>query len=139
MADTLTAPMHVEVITPDGAIYTKDGVKIVVAHATDGEFAVMKNHLPLAAALEVSPVRVSSADGDEKIAVFGGFLEMKDNHVNIIAPLAELASNIDVARAEAARKRAEDRLANKTADIDVQRAKSALLRALVRLQVAGKI
>ncbi len=139
MADTLTTPLHVEVITPDGAIYTKDGAKIVAARATDGEFAVMKNHLPLAAALEVSPVRIGFADGEEKIAVFGGFLEIKDNHVNIVAPLAELASDIDVARAEAARKRAEDRLASKSADVDVARARLALIRALTRLQVAGKI
>lgn len=64
---------------------------------------------------------------------------MKDNCVNIIAPLAELASTIDVARAEAARKRAEERLASKNADIDVERAKLALQRALTRLHVAGKL
>lgn len=64
---------------------------------------------------------------------------MKDNCVNIIAPLAELASTIDVARAEAARKRAEDRLASKNVDIDVERAKLALQRALTRLHVAGKL
>lgn len=139
MADTLTSPLHVEVITPDGPIYTADGAKMVVARATDGEFAVMKNHLPLAAALKIDPVRVKTDAGEEKIAVFGGFLEIKDNHVNIIAPLAELAETIDIARAEAARKRAEDRLASKDADIDMDRARLALHRAIVRLQVAGRI
>lgn len=64
---------------------------------------------------------------------------MADNCVNIIAPLAELASSIDVARAEAARKRAEERLAKRTADIDVERAVRALQRALTRLHVAGRI
>lgn len=58
MADTLTNPMHVEVISPDGAIYKDDGVDMVVARAEDGEFAVMKRHLPLAAALEMCVVRV---------------------------------------------------------------------------------
>ena len=53
MADTLTNPMHVEVISPDGPIYRETGVEMVVARAADGEFAVMKNHLPLAAALEM--------------------------------------------------------------------------------------
>ncbi len=139
MADTLGTPLHVEIITPDGPIYTKDGAVMVVARATDGEFAVMKNHLPLAAALEISPVRIKTADGEEKVAVFGGFLEMEKNCVNIVAPLAELASTIDVARAEAARKRAEDRLSSKSADIDVHRAELALKRALTRLYVAGKI
>lgn len=139
MADTLTSPLHVEVITPDGPIYTKDGADMVIARATDGEFAVMKNHVPVAAALKVDPVRIQSKDGEDKIAVFGGFLEIKDNCVNIVAPLAELADTIDIARAEAAKKRAEDRLASKDASIDMDRAKFALHRALVRLQVAGKI
>ena len=138
MADTLI-PLHVEVITPDGAIYTEDGVKMVVGRATDGEFAIMKNHLPLAAALEIAPVRIVGESGEKKIAVFGGFLEVKDNCVNIIAPLAELAETIDVARAQAAKQRAEQRLANKTADLDVERAQSALRRAIVRLKIAGKI
>lgn len=138
MADTLTTPLHVEIITPDGPIYAADGAKMVVARATDGEFAVMKNHLPLAAALEIAPIRVVSEKSEEKIAVFGGFLEIADNCVNVIAPLAEKAESIDVARAEAAKKRAEDRLAAKAADLDVERAQAALRRALVRLQVAGK-
>lgn len=58
MADTLTNPMHVEVISPDGAIYQDDGVDMVVARAEDGEFAVMKRHLPLAAALSMCVVRI---------------------------------------------------------------------------------
>lgn len=139
MADTLTSPMHVEIITPDGPIFTADGVSLVVAHATDGEFGILKNHLPLAASLVVDPVRIKLPNDEIKVAVFGGFLEMQDNVVNIVAPLAELAETIDVARAQAAKKRAEERLANRTADIDVDRAKLALHRALVRLQVAGKL
>ena len=51
MADTLTSPMHVEIISPDGPIYVADGVTMVVARASDGEFAIMKNHLPLALSL----------------------------------------------------------------------------------------
>lgn len=138
MADTLTSPLHVELITPDGPIYTADGVSMVVARATDGEFAVMKNHLPMAAALEASPIRVKEPSGEKKIAVFGGFLEIKDNVVNIVAPLAELAETIDIARAQAAKKRAEERLAAKQEGLDVERAQYALKRALVRLQVAEK-
>ncbi len=139
MANTLVSSMHVEIITPDGPIYTKDGVTMVVGRALDGEFAVMKNHLPLAAALQVSPVRIKTDAGEEKVAVFGGFLENSNNRVNIVAPLAELASDIDVARAEAARRRAEERLDKREADLDVERAVRALHRALTRLYVAGKL
>lgn len=132
MADTLT-PMHVEIISPDGAIYKKDGVYMVIARALDGDFAVMKNHVPIAAALQVCTLRIQFGDEEERMAVFGGFLDMKDNKVHILAPLAELADDIDVARARAAKKRAEERLAAKKADLDVERAKAALKRALVRL------
>lgn len=132
MADTLT-PMHVEIISPDGAIYKKDGVDMVIARALDGDFAVMKNHVPIAAALQVCTLRIQFGDEEERMAVFGGFLDMNDNKVHILAPLAELADDIDVARAQAAKKRAEERLAAKKADLDVERAKAALKRALVRL------
>ena len=137
MADTLTNPMHVEVISPDGPIYQETGVEMVVARAADGEFAVMKNHLPLAAALEMCPVRIIKGGKEQKVAVFGGFLEIKDNQVNIVAPLAELADTIDIARA--AKKRAEDRLASKSKEIDVDRAKLALQRALTRLKTTGTL
>jgi F-type H+-transporting ATPase subunit epsilon len=139
MADTLTNSMHVEVISPDGAIYKDDGVKMVIARAEDGEFAIMSRHLPLAAALEMCVVRIQKEDSEERVAVFGGFLETKDNKVNIIAPLAELAENIDVARAQAAKKRAEERLARRTADIDIDRAELALKRALIRLSATKSL
>lgn len=99
MADTLTHSMHVEVISPDGPIFSEDNVDMVVARAEDGEFAVLKNHLPLAAALEMCVVRIKKAAEEQKVAVFGGFLENSKNNVNIVAPLAELAETIDVARA----------------------------------------
>lgn len=139
MANTLTNPMHVEVISPDGPIYTEDGVEMVVARALDGEFAVQKMHLPLAAALDMCVVRVIKNGKEERIAVFGGFLENKDNCVNIVAPIAELAENIDVARAQAAKARAEERLSSKQDGIDADRAHLALSRALVRLHATKTI
>ena len=133
MADTLT-PMHVEIISPDGAIYKKDGVDMVIARALDGDFAVMKNHVPIAAALQVCTLRIQFGDEEERMAVFGGFLDMKDNKVHILAPLAELADDIDVARAQAAKKKSRGKIGcQKKADLDVERAKAALKRALVRL------
>ena len=121
MADTLTNPMHVEVISPDGPIYSDDGVTLVAARAEDGEFAIMKNHLPLAAALDMCVVRVEKPGKEQRIAVFGGFLETKDSKVNIIAPLAELAETIH------------------SKEIDMERAKLALMRALTRLHATKSI
>lgn len=139
MADTLKNPMHVEVISPDGPIFTEDGVTLVGAQATDGGFAVMKGHLPMAASLDMSVVRVVKGSEEKRVAVFGGFLEIKDDVVNIVAPVAERAETIDVARAEAARKRAEERLASRKDGIDYDRARLALMRALIRLKTAGKL
>lgn len=82
---------------------------------------------------------LKKAAEEQKVAVFGGFLENSKNNVNIVAPLAELAENIDVARAQAAKKRAEDRLASHSADIDMDRARLALMRALTRLKATGTI
>lgn len=139
MADTLTSPMHVEVMSPDGAVFTADSVDMVVAHAADGEFAVMKGHLPLVAALTVAPVRIKSGSKETTIAVFKGFLEINKDIVNIVAPQVELAEDIDVARAQAAKERAEKRLAARTADLDVDRAQLALARALLRLKVTHSL
>ncbi len=139
MADTLTNPMHVEVISPDGPIYQNDGVDMVVARAEDGEFAVQKGHLPLAAALTMCVVRIKKGADEDRVAVFGGFLENKGNQVNVVAPLAELAGDIDVARAQAAKKRAEDRIQSHNSDIDMDRAKLALQRAITRLRATKSI
>lgn len=139
MADTLTNPMHVEVISPDGPIFQQDGVDMVVARAEDGEFAVQKGHLPLAAALTMCVVRIKKGAEEERVAVFGGFLENKGNQVNVVAPLAELAETIDVARAQASKKRAEDRIQSKNSEVDMDRAKLALMRALTRLKATKSI
>lgn len=139
MADTLINPMHLEVISPDGPIYQADGVTLVAARAEDGEFAIMKGHLPLVAALEMCAIRIHVDGKVQKVAVFGGFLEVKDDRVNIVVPLAELAETIDVARAQAARKRAEARLSSHSKDVDVERARLALLRALTRLRATDTI
>ena len=112
---------------------------MVVARAIDGEFAVMKGHLPLVAALTIAPVRVKKDGKEKQVAVFNGFLEINDDHVNIVAPQVELAEDIDVARAQAAKKRAEERLASKSADIDTDRAQLALNRALLRLRVTKSL
>jgi len=137
MADTQN-PIVVEILSPDGVTFSDDSIDMVAARAADGEFAIMKNHLPLAAALETCVVRVKKGGKERKIAVFGGFLEVENNKVNIISPQAELAESIDIARAQAAEKRARDRLSSHSKDIDMERAERALQRAMIRLQATRK-
>lgn len=135
---TNPSSLHVDVITPDAKVYSQDDVDMVVARALDGEFGIMKNHTPLVAALEIAPLRVKKGDDETVIAVFGGFLEVKDNVVTVVARAAEEANFIDVERAMRARDRAMARLENPSPDIDRVRAELALQRALLRLRTADK-
>ena len=134
MSTNLTS-LQVNIVTPDGASYHQDDVSMVVGRALDGEFGIMKDHEPLVAALQVAPVRIKTADKEDLVAVFGGFLEVKDNVVTIISQNAETADYIDVERALRARERALARIDKPTPDIDLLRAEHALQRAIIRLQV----
>ncbi|MCI5837554.1 MAG: F0F1 ATP synthase subunit epsilon [Veillonellaceae bacterium] len=136
MSTNLSA-MRVEIITPDGTVFSDDNVDMVVARALDGEFGIMRNHAPLVAALKIWPVRIKKGDEEISIAVFGGFLEVRDNEVHIISGQAETPESIDVERAQQARERALARLESDDAEIDRVRAELALQRALMRLRVAG--
>jgi F-type H+-transporting ATPase subunit epsilon len=101
---------------------------------------VLPNHIPLVTPLKIAPVLVKKHDGqDDKIAVSGGMMEVRKEKVTILAETAELAEDIDVSRAMAAKERAERRLAEKGKDdIDFKRAQLALQRAVTRLDVANK-
>ena len=134
---TNDAGMRVNIITPDGTIFSEDGVDLVVARALDGEFGIMRDHAPLVAALKVWPIRIKKDGKETVIAVFGGFMEVKDNVVTITSRVAETADYIDIERAIKARDRALSRLESKDKNIDYERAEFALQRALIRLQVAG--
>lgn len=128
-----------EIITPDETVFAGD-INFLVARATDGEIGILPGHAPMVAALSTWPLRIETPEGVKLLAVFGGFLEVDDNNkITIITPNCELAESIDVARAERARQRAEERIQQKSADVDMARAEIALKRALTRLKVVGKI
>jgi F-type H+-transporting ATPase subunit epsilon len=88
----------------------------------------------------IKPGEVLVRKGAEEysLAVSGGFLEVKPDHITILADAAERADEIDIARAEAAKKRAEENLTNRTAETDNANAEASLRRALARLKVAEK-
>ena len=124
--------IRLEVITPDAAIFQGD-VDFVLVRALDGDLGVMPAHAPLIASLQSWPLMYEISGSQQGLFVEGGFLEVVDNAVTVIAPVAELLADIDVKRAERARKRAEERLGHRTPDIDVERAQLALHRALGRI------
>ena len=125
--------LKLEVITPE-QIALRDESTSVVVPGVDGELGIWPNHAPLLAGLKPGVVTYKTASGTEKLVVSGGFIEISNNVISILAPAAEKSTEIDFARAEAAKKRAEERLAKKEG-IDMARAQAALARANARLSV----
>ncbi|MCK9906602.1 F0F1 ATP synthase subunit epsilon, partial [Frankia sp. Cpl3] len=109
---------------------------MVIARGVNGDLGILPNHMPLVTPLKVAPVRIKT-DGDKelKMAVSGGFMEVRGDKVTILAETAELPEDIDVERAKAAKTRAEQRLNDKHPDFDLDRAERALQRAMARLDV----
>ena len=125
---------RLEIVTPERKVYSED-VRFVIVPGAEGEMGFLPDHAPLVSTLNIGVVRVSK-EGEKplRIAVAGGFVEVKNSRVTILTRAAEREEQIDRARAEAARERAQSRLAAKTPDIDVARAEAALKRALNRLK-----
>jgi len=127
-----------EVVTPERKVYSQD-VDMVVVKGVEGELGILPNHIPLVTPLKIGPVTVKRGKETEKIAVHGGFMEVRKEKIVILAEAAELPGEIDVDRARRAKERAEQRLsAARKDEFDFRRAELALQRALNRLTVAGK-
>lgn len=131
----LPTHLRLEFVTPERSI-VHDDVDEVEVPGEEGYFGVLPGHAPLLAALR--PGELWYRHGTEKKYAFvaGGFAEVLPDRVAILAPVAERAEDIDIQRAEAAKRRAEERLARPTADMDFERARAALLKALARLQIS---
>lgn len=131
----------VNVVTPDGVVFSHH-CSIVEMRAIDGQRSIMYNHLPILTPLSIGEIRVKrSREMNEvvnHIAVSGGYFEFSDNVATIIADSAERSNKIDVSRAEAARKRAQDALKEAKVTHDqrsLERAQVALRRAVNRISV----
>ena len=130
--------LELEVVTPDRLV-AKETVDIVMAVGALGEFGILPNHIPFLTTLQPGELRYRKDNQLEYLAVTGGFAEVSNNKVTILAEAAERAREIDIDRAKRARERAEKRLAQaKTEAIDYLRAEAALKRSLVRLSIVEK-
>lgn len=126
--------LTVSVVTPDGPVL-EDSFEMVSCKAESGELGILPGHIPLVAPLSISAVRLKG-ENPQRIAVSGGFLEVRPDKVTILAQSAERPDDIDIERARAAKERAERRLQAKQDEIDFRRAQLALKRALNRLNIA---
>jgi F-type H+-transporting ATPase subunit epsilon len=128
---------RVEIITPD-RIFFEGEAEFLEFTTAAGDVGIYAKHIPMTTVLAPGAVIIHK-DGDETVAaVHSGFAEILGDKVTLLAEIAEWPDEIDVSRAEAAKARAEEHLANKTMGTDVKRAEYALRKALTRLDVAGK-
>jgi F-type H+-transporting ATPase subunit epsilon len=129
----------IDIVTAERIVYSAE-VDEVIAPGVEGQLGILPHHAPLMTILQAGELVVRKGGEDHIMAISGGFLEVRPDRVIVLADQAERAEEIDTARAEEARKRAEQSLAErKAAGVDAAAVEAALRRALVRLSVAEKI
>ncbi len=135
----MAIPDHLtlEIVTPERSIAHREVDEVVVPGA-EGSFGVLPGHTPLLSTLTVGEIEYRRGDERSYVAVSFGFAEVLPDRVTILAQIAEASDEIDVTRAEAAVKRARERLDRPVTELDYERARLALLKSLVRLQVAAR-
>jgi F-type H+-transporting ATPase subunit epsilon len=126
--------LTLEIVTPDRSL-VREEIDEVVLPGSEGYFGVLPGHAPLLSTLMVGELWYRTGQAKHYLAVAGGFVEVLPDRVTVLAQVGERAEDIDVARAEAAKRRAEERLANPV-DVNLERARFSLAKALVRIQVA---
>lgn len=125
-----------EIVTPARTALSKEVVSVVLP-GKDGVFGVLANHAPLMAEMSIGEIRIRDAEGKiTRMATSGGFVEVRNNVVRILAETAERPEDIDLRRAEEAKERAEARIRSRKSDLDMVRAEAALKRAMVRIRIA---
>jgi F-type H+-transporting ATPase subunit epsilon len=133
----LPTQLHLRIVSAERML-ADEMVDEVEVPGADGYFGVLPGHTPLLALLNIGQLWYRQGQELTYLAVAEGFAEVQPDRVTILATVAERADEIDVARAEAAKRRAEERLAAPAVLLDAERARVALLRALIRIQVAGR-
>jgi F-type H+-transporting ATPase subunit epsilon len=136
----LPTKLTLEIVTPDRALLREE-VDEVVVPGSEGEFGVLPGHTPLLSMLKIGELWYRQGQEKHFLAVAFGFVEVLPDRVTVLAQVGERAQEIDIARAERAKQRAEQRLAQgqlTQVDLDIERARVALLKSLLRLQVATR-
>ena len=126
-----------KIVTPQG-IYKETDIEILNIRTTNGQVGILANHLPFASGLEISNMNFLEKGKREEYAIAGGFIYVGENETTVIANAIESKEEIDLNRAQEAKKRAEERLSSKAKDIDLLRAEIALRKALNRISVKTK-
>jgi F-type H+-transporting ATPase subunit epsilon len=131
--------LTLEIVTAERVVLQDDNVDMVVAPSVDGEVGILPNHAPLLTVLEIGELRVKKGADEQSIVVSGGFMEVLENKVTILADVAERSEEIDVAAAEEARGRAQTALtSHDRGAADLEAAQAAMRLAALRLRVGTR-
>ena len=131
------ATTRLEIVTAERVVFSED-VDVVIVPGIEGQLGVLPHHAPLMTTLEPGELLVRRGGEDFYLAITGGFVEVRPDRIIILADAAERAEEIDVARAEEAKRRAEERLKERAPEVDLLRAEAALRRSLARLDVVAR-
>ena len=130
-------PTHIEIVSAERRVL-EDDVDEVLAQTTEGQIGILPRHAPMLTLLVPGEMRLKKGDQETILAIGGGFLEVAGNRVIVLADSAERAEEIDVARAEEARRRAQTRLEARSREVDVERAQASLRRSLARIRAVER-
>ena len=131
-------PLHLQIVTPEKKAFEGD-VDEVIVPGSEGELGILPHHAPLISLLGQGVLRVKQGGQEQEFAIFGGFLQVRPDRVVVLAETADLGSEIDLERAERARREAEKMLQGGLAEeIDLSLARAALQRALIRIRIAER-
>ncbi len=131
------ATIRLEIVTAEQSIYSDD-VDIVIAPGAEGQLGILPHHTPLMTTLQPGELLIRKGGEESCLAVTGGFLEVRPDRVIVLADAAERVEEIDVCRAEEAKRRAEEHLKQRKPDTDTTHVEAALRRALTRLRVVER-
>ncbi|MGD9934216.1 MAG: F0F1 ATP synthase subunit epsilon [Dehalococcoidia bacterium] len=135
--------LTIEIVTVERVVRTERDVEVLIAPGSEGQLAILPRHAALMTTIEPGILTFRRAGVEEDFVLAGGFMEVRNDRVTILADAAEAAEEIDVERAEAARQRAQERvkqaMENPTLGMDLARAQSSLQRSLIRLRAVDKM
>jgi len=131
------ATLRLEIVTAEKTVFSDD-VTAVVAWGVEGQLGILPHHAPLMTMLRPGDLTIRKGNEEQYLAISGGFLEVRPDKVIILADACERAEEIDIERAEAAKRRAEEILKTRPPQVDTAAAEAALRRSLTRLKVVEK-
>jgi F-type H+-transporting ATPase subunit epsilon len=131
------ATTRLDIVTAERVVFSDD-VDVVIAPGAEGQLGILPHHSPLMTMLLPGELLVRKGGEEFYMAISGGFLEVRPDRIIVLADAAERVEEIDIARAEEAKRRAEERLAELAPGLDMARAEAALRRSLIRLKVVER-